>query len=102
MGSSSSAASTASGVCACSNADKVCAWIQPCPEAWADLTIAHLISHTSGIPDLMARPGWGARRVTPATLDELTEDSKRYGLQFTPGTKVRYDNAAFNLAAAIV
>lgn len=82
--------------------DPVCKWIQPCPEAWAPVRIHHLLSHTSGIPDLMARPGWGARRVTPATLDELTEDSKRYGLQFTPGTKVRYDNAAFNLAAAIV
>lgn len=82
--------------------DPVCKWIQPCPEAWAPVRIHHLLSHTSGIPDLMARPGWGARRVTPATLDELTEDSKHYGLQFTPGTKVRYDNAAFNLAAAIV
>ncbi len=82
--------------------DPVCKWIQPCPEAWAPVRIHHLLSHTSGIPDLMARPGWGARRVTPATLDQLTEDSKLYRLQFAPGTKVRYDNAAFNLAAAIV
>ena len=82
--------------------DPVCRWIQPCPEAWAPVRIHHLLSHTSGIPDLMARPGWGARRVTPATLDQLTEDSKLYRLQFTPGTKVRYDNAGFNLAAAIV
>ncbi len=82
--------------------DPVCKWIQPCPEAWAPVRIHHLLSHTSGIPDLMARPGWGARRITPATLDQLTEDSKLYRLQFVPGTKVRYDNAAFNLAAAIV
>jgi CubicO group peptidase (beta-lactamase class C family) len=82
--------------------DPVCKWIQPCPEAWAPVRIHHLLSHTSGIPDLMARPGWGARRITPATLDQLTEDSKLYRLQFAPGTKVRYDNAAFNLAAAIV
>jgi CubicO group peptidase (beta-lactamase class C family) len=82
--------------------DPVCQWIQPCPEAWAPIRIGHLLSHTSGIPDLMARGGWGLRRVTPATLDELTEDSKAFRLQFTPGTKVRYDNAGFNLAAAIV
>ncbi len=82
--------------------DPVCKWIQPCPTAWQEVRIGHLLSHTSGIPDLMARPGWGMRRTTPATLDELTEDSKRFGLQFTPGTKVRYDNAGFNLAAAIV
>ncbi len=82
--------------------DAVCKWIQPCPAAWAQIKIHHLLSHTSGIPDLMARPYWGMRRVTPATLAELTEDSKRFPLRFEPGTKVSYDNAGFNLAAAIV
>ncbi len=82
--------------------DPVCQWIQPCPAAWAPLKIHHLISHTSGIPDLMQRPGWGNRRVTPATLDQLTEDSRAFRLSFEPGTKVRYNNAGFNLAAAIV
>ncbi|WP_395651663.1 serine hydrolase domain-containing protein [Brevundimonas sp.] len=82
--------------------DPVCRWIQPCPAAWSAIRIRHLLSHTSGIPDLMARPAWGLKRVTPTTLEQLTEDSKLYGLQFEPGTKVRYDNAGFNLAAAIV
>lgn len=82
--------------------DPVCQWIQPCPAAWAPLKIHHLISHTSGIPDLMARPGWGNRRTTPATLEELTEDSRLFRLSFEPGTRVRYNNAGFNLAAAIV
>ncbi len=82
--------------------DPVCKWIQPCPKAWEPIRISHLLAHTSGIPDLMARGGWGMRRTTPATLAELTEDSKAFGLQFPPGTKVRYDNAGFNLAAAIV
>ncbi|CAN5229528.1 serine hydrolase domain-containing protein [soil metagenome] len=82
--------------------DPVCKWIQPCPAAWAPIRIRHLLSHTSGIPDLMARPAWGLRRVTPTNLAQLTEESKLYGLQFEPGAKVRYDNAGFNLAAAIV
>jgi CubicO group peptidase (beta-lactamase class C family) len=82
--------------------DPVCKWIQPCPAAWASIRLSHLLSQTSGIPDLMARPGWGNRRVTPATLNELTEDSKAFGLSFAPGSKLSYDNAAFNLAAAVV
>jgi CubicO group peptidase (beta-lactamase class C family) len=82
--------------------DPVCKWIAPCPEAWADIRVGHLISHQSGIPDLMARPGWGTRRTTPATLDELTRDSAVYNLQFEPGTDLRYNNAGFNLAAAVV
>jgi CubicO group peptidase (beta-lactamase class C family) len=82
--------------------DPVCEWIQPCPAAWASLRLHHLLGHTSGIPDLMARPGWGIRRVTPATMDELTAESVQYGLQFPPGTKVRYNNAAYNLLGAVV
>ncbi|HZV84486.1 MAG TPA: serine hydrolase domain-containing protein [Brevundimonas sp.] len=82
--------------------DPLCRWIQPCPAAWEPIRLHHLLAHTSGVPDLMARPGWGVRRVTPATPAELTDDSKKYRLQFAPGTKVRYNNAAYNLLGAVV
>ncbi|HEY0104396.1 MAG TPA: serine hydrolase domain-containing protein [Brevundimonas sp.] len=82
--------------------DPLCKWIQPCPAAWEPIRLHHLLSHSSGVPDLMARPAWGVRRVTPATPAELTEDSKKYGLQFPPGTKVRYNNAGYNLLGAVV
>lgn len=82
--------------------DPVCRWVDPCPPAWAPVRLHHLLSHTSGIPDLMARPGWGLRRVTAATPEELTEESARYGLQFPPGTRVRYDNAGYNLLGHVV
>lgn len=82
--------------------DPVCRWIMPCPAAWSDIRLVHLLSHTSGIPDLMSRPGWGQRRVTPATLDELTTDSAGFSLRFRPGERLRYNNAGFNLAAAVV
>lgn len=82
--------------------DPVCRWVDPCPAAWAPVRLHHLMSHTSGIPDLMARPAWGLRRVTPATLEELTTDSAKYGLQFEPGSKVSYNNAAYNLLAQVI
>jgi CubicO group peptidase (beta-lactamase class C family) len=82
--------------------DPLCKWIQPCPAAWEPIRLHHLLSHSSGVPDLMARPAWGVRRVTPATPAELTEDSRKYGLQFPPGTKVRYNNAGYNLLGAVV
>ncbi len=82
--------------------DPLCRWIQPCPPAWEPIRLYHLLGHSSGVPDLMARPAWGIRRVTPATVAELTADSARYGLQFPPGTKVRYNNAGYNLLGAVV
>lgn len=82
--------------------DPLCKWIQPCPAAWEPIRLHHLLSHSSGVPDLMARPAWGVRRVTPATPAELTDDSRKYGLQFPPGTKVRYNNAGYNLLGTVV
>jgi len=82
--------------------DPLCKWIQPCPPAWVPVRLEHLLAHTSGVPDLMARPGWGIRRVTPATAEELTAESALYKLQFPPGSKVRYNNAGYNLLGAVV
>lgn len=87
---------------ALSTDDPVCEWIDPCPPAWAPIRLHHLLGHSSGIPDLMARPAWGIRRVTPASMEELTAESMQYGLQFPPGTKVRYNNAGYNLLGAVV
>ncbi len=85
-----------------STQDPLCRWVQPCPPSWEPIRLHHLLGHSSGIPDLMARPAWGLRRVTPATMAELTAESVQYGLQFAPGTKVRYNNAAYNLLGAVV
>ncbi len=85
-----------------STADPLCKWIQPCPSAWAQIRLYHLLGHSSGIPDLMARPAWGIRRVTPASMAELTAESAQYGLQFAPGMRVRYNNAGYNLLGAVV
>ena len=82
--------------------DPVCRWIERCPASWEPIRLRHLLAHTSGIPDLMARPGWGVRRVTPATPEELTEETRRYSPSFPPGTKVRYNNAGYNLLGVVV
>lgn len=85
-----------------STSDPVCRWITPCPDGWADIRLNHLLSHTSGLPDLMDRPGWGDRRVTPATLGQLTAETIGYRPRFEPGTRADYNNAGYNLLAEIV
>lgn len=82
--------------------DPLCRWIDPCPEAWAPVRLHHLLSHTSGIPDLMQRPGWGEMRRTHRTPEQLREDSARYRLSFEPGSRIRYNNAAYNLLGDVV
>ena len=52
--------------------DPLCKWIDPCPEAWAPIRLHHLLSHTSGVPDLMSQSTWGQRRIRPTTPEQLT------------------------------
>ena len=82
--------------------DPVCRWVRPCPEAWRPVTLHHLLSHTSGVPDLMDRPDWSRVRWAPATPASLTAASAALPLASTPGERADYSNAAYNLLGDVV
>lgn len=83
--------------------DPVCRWIaSPCPEAWRAITLHHLLSHQSGVPDLMTRPDWSDLRWRDWTLPALQADSARLPLVFQPGERGSYSNAAYNLLGSVV
>ncbi|MBW3559881.1 MAG: beta-lactamase family protein, partial [Proteobacteria bacterium] len=82
--------------------DPLCRWVQPCPEAWRPITLHHLLTHQSGVPDLMSRRDWPKLRWREWTLAELAADSAAQPLDFPPGTDVRYSNAAYNLLGSVV
>ncbi len=82
--------------------DPLCRWVQPCPEAWRSITLHHLLTHQSGVPDLMSRRDWSKLRWREWTLAELAADSAAQPLDFAPGTDVRYSNAAYNLLGSVV
>lgn len=82
--------------------DPLCRFFDPCPEAWAPVRLHHLLAHTGGVVDLMARPDWGSMRRTYQTSEQLTEATARYRLAFEPGTRIGYSNAGYNLLGAVV
>ncbi len=47
-------------------ADPICTYIDECPQQWQPITIEHLLTHTSGIPNTttLARSAEDARRLT--------------------------------------
>lgn len=76
--------------------------------AWAsqNITIHHLLSHTSGIPDYINdRPVWFKLRQltgwTPST-DELIMTFADRPLNFLPGARFKYSNSGYVLLAKIV
>jgi CubicO group peptidase (beta-lactamase class C family) len=74
-----------------------------CPGAWASITIHHLLTHTSGIPDFMFLPGnypdyW---RV-PHTVDETMALFRDLPLRFPPGARYEYSNSGYIVLGQII
>jgi CubicO group peptidase (beta-lactamase class C family) len=66
------------------------------------ITIHHLLTHTSGIPDFTSFSNYGAIQdssFTPAELVKLFADSM---LEFTPGEKFQYSNSGYILLGYII
>jgi beta-lactamase class C len=63
------------------------------------ITIRHLLTHTSGLPDML--PENIELRKRHAPLEEFVERTLKTPLLFRPGTEVRYQSMGILLASAI-
>lgn len=66
----------------------------------AEVTLWHLLTHTSGLPREAAFPYWTDRRF-PA-VDEMLAGLARQERLFVPGTDYQYSNLGLALAGAVV
>ena len=67
------------------------------------ITIHHLLSHTSGVPNYTALPGFfqGVSR-NPYMVAEFIKQYASGDLEFEPGTKFNYSNSGYFLLGAII
>ncbi len=66
----------------------------------AGITIRHLLTHTSGLPDQL--PNNRALRMTKAPLPQFVDGACSVSLDFSPGRGVQYQSMGFTLLAAIM
>ena len=67
-----------------------------------EITVHHLLTHSSGIPDYNDFPDYHRFKLTDHTLAETVAWFKDKPLQAEPGAKHRYSNANFVLLAHLV
>jgi CubicO group peptidase (beta-lactamase class C family) len=82
--------------------DGICNYIEACPPAWAQITIRHLLSHSSGIPDYTEFRNFDATQAIPTTREELIARFRDNPLLFTPGNAFRYSNSGYVLLGSIL
>jgi CubicO group peptidase (beta-lactamase class C family) len=81
--------------------DPVRKWLPSLPREADAITLHHLLTHTSGVPDyedLMAAPYDG--QILDAGVLALLEQERR--LYFAPGSTYRYSNSGYALLALVV
>ncbi len=82
---------------------RACDLLSTCPQSWKSVTVAHLLSHTSGIADhfgdLESVPVEATVAELERVLSELPQDE---ALTSTPGTEYAYSNFNYVLLGAVL
>jgi CubicO group peptidase (beta-lactamase class C family) len=67
------------------------------------ITIHHLLTHTSGIPNFTSFPDYWTRIMRiPSTLDQTIELFKNLSLEFTPVERFSYCTSSYLLLTKII
>jgi CubicO group peptidase (beta-lactamase class C family) len=82
--------------------DSVCLYIQPCPPAWQSVTIRHLLSHTSGIPNYTDFFDFELSEMQNTTPGELIGRFRDLPLNYEPGSMYYYNNSGYVLLGVII
>ncbi len=78
--------------------DPIGSYLEGTPEAWKDITIRHLLTHTSGLP--RKAPGFEDLKIQSDA--ELIKTAYSQKLGFAPGEKWRYCNLGYFALAEII
>jgi CubicO group peptidase (beta-lactamase class C family) len=82
--------------------DHICSYLSECPEAWEAITIHHLLTHTSGIPNFTDFPDYRRTSATPSPPEETINRFKDKPLDFRPGESWSYSNSGYILLGQII
>ena len=82
--------------------DKICKYVKDCPASWQDITIHHLLTHTSGIPDYTQLPGFDGKITLPMSVMQTIQLFKEKPLEFKPGSRWSYSNSGYHLLGYII
>jgi CubicO group peptidase (beta-lactamase class C family) len=82
--------------------DKVKKYLPDAPAAWDDITIRHLLTHTSGIKNYTGFPDFLKTLRNRITLTDLIAKFKDKPLDFKPGEKFKYSNSGYIVLGKIV
>ena len=80
--------------------DRITKYISGCPESWSNITVRHLLTHTSGIKDFINEPTVPLDQ--DITAEAVVASLVQRPLNFAPGEKYTYSNTGYHLLGMII
>lgn len=82
--------------------DGVSVHFSAAPEAWKDITLHHLLSHTAGLTNFTNSPEYRRKWMLPSPPSETIKRFINQPLEFAPGGQFRYSNSGYILLGEII
>jgi len=82
--------------------DRLNKYMPDAPSAWRDVTIFHLLNHTSGIPNYTKFPDFSAFTTSTKTPEQQIAYFRDKELNFKPGQDYEYNNSAYVLLGYLI
>lgn len=80
--------------------EKISKYLPDTPESWSNVTVRHLLTHTSGIKSYSSLTGYELTK--RLKRDEFIKQLGKEPLDFPTGDKYRYSNSGYNLLGFII
>jgi CubicO group peptidase (beta-lactamase class C family) len=86
--------------------DKITKYLSGLPQAWSEVTVRQMLTHTSGIPSFVQDQGGGAAIVAFAQKTDSSEQIIGWAaarpLKFAPGEGRKYSSTGYHLLGMII
>ena len=82
--------------------DGVCKYLGDCPEPWQKITLHHLLTMTSGIPNFQNFPDNERFERLPTTVEATIDRFKGKPLEFPPGERLSYSSSGYVLLGHVI
>jgi CubicO group peptidase (beta-lactamase class C family) len=82
--------------------NSVCTYLPNCPAAWQPITLHHLLSHESGLPQDPPDAETAAAQTDFWNVGQWLGHIQEQPLDFAPGTQFSYSNLGYAVLAAVI
>jgi len=82
--------------------DKVSDFFPNPPKSWKNITLRHLVRHTSGLPNVTSLEEFKTQKFLPTSQDDLINMFADLPLEFEPGSDWNYSNSGYILLSRVI